>query len=93
MTNTIQDSISRSISEDHQDFKLNEQDVFDAYIHFEAMMTREYEYSCVLCGNHPTVMVYDTFRKLGFRYTGVFSSTITRIKCRSPQAILIIMII
>ncbi|XP_062600986.1 uncharacterized protein LOC134262628 [Saccostrea cucullata] len=47
---------------------LNVMEIEKAYLHFEAMTDREYEFHCVLCGYSPAIIIWDTFRKASFRH-------------------------
>lgn len=49
---------------------LNVMEMEKVYLHFEAMTDREYDFHCVLCGYHPAIIIWDTFRKASFRHVG-----------------------
>lgn len=40
--------------------------VLHGYLHFEALTSHEYEYSCVTCGDHPPIVIMDLHRKGAF---------------------------
>ncbi|KAL1250956.1 hypothetical protein QQF64_018752 [Cirrhinus molitorella] len=48
--------------------------VLHAYLHFEALTSDEYEYSCVTCGDHPPIVIMDLHRK------GAFNMSLSDIK-------------
>ena len=50
--------------------KVPHQSVVNAYLHFEALTTHEYSYSCVRCGIFPPVLIMDLNKKTAFRLSG-----------------------
>ena len=46
---------------------LNSHTVLNAYLHFDVLSEHSYDYSCVLCGFHPQVLIMDLNRKIAFR--------------------------
>ena len=46
---------------------LNAQAILNAYLHFDALSEHSYEYSCILCGYHPKVLIMDLNKKIAFR--------------------------
>ena len=51
------------ILQDILESSIHPKEVEKAYLHFEAMTDREYEFKCIDCGYHPSIMIWDTFRK------------------------------
>lgn len=52
--------------------KLNEQTIQiirNAYLAFEAMVKHEYKFSCLHCGHHPKILVFDCCRKISFDFS------------------------
>ena len=49
--------------------------VLHAYLHFEALTTHEYNYSCANCGDHPSVVIMDLHKKGVFNLSGMNLST------------------
>ncbi|XP_041855553.1 uncharacterized protein LOC121649073 [Melanotaenia boesemani] len=49
--------------------------ILHGYLHFEALSSHEYEFSCVNCGDHPPVVIMDLHKK------GVFSMPV----CDIPE--------
>ena len=49
--------------------KFSSYEVEYAYLHFESLSDHSYEYNCHVCGYHPSIMIYDTFRKASFKYS------------------------
>ena len=47
---------------------LNPQMVVNAYLHFDALSDHSYDYSCLLCGYHPTTLIMDLNKKVSFAY-------------------------
>ena len=45
---------------------LNAQTILNAYLHFDALTEHSYEYSCILCGYHPKVLIMDLNKKIAF---------------------------
>eukprot|EP00112_Aurelia_sp_Birch-Aquarium-sp1_P013996 Seg2997.2 transcript_id=Seg2997.2/GoldUCD/mRNA.D3Y31 product="HMG domain-containing protein 3" protein_id=Seg2997.2/GoldUCD/D3Y31 len=52
-------------------FKVDSRSVFNAYLHFEALSDRSYEFNCVECGYFPPIMIADVNRKVVFKYRAV----------------------
>lgn len=50
---------------------LGRQEIEKAYLHYEALCDHSYEFNCVVCGYHPSILIWDTFRKATFRYAGI----------------------
>ena len=46
--------------------RLNPQTVVNAYLHFDALSDHSYDYSCLLCGYHPTTLIMDLNKKVSF---------------------------
>ncbi len=46
--------------------------VLQAYLHFEALTDLDYHYSCVSCGNYPSVVIMDLHKKGAFSMPGMF---------------------
>ncbi len=46
--------------------------VLQAYLHFEALTDLDYHYSCVSCGNFPSVVIMDLHKKGAFSMPGMF---------------------
>ena len=49
--------------------KLDEQKVLNAYVHFEALSDRTYQFTCLQCGYYPPILIADLNRKVGFKYS------------------------
>ena len=52
-------------------FKVDSRSVLNAYLHFEALSDRSYEFNCVECGYFPPIMIADVNRKVVFKYRAV----------------------
>jgi hypothetical protein len=46
--------------------QLNSQAIINAYLHYESMCEHPYDYSCNLCGYHPTTLIMDLNKKVAF---------------------------
>ena len=57
-----------SIIENIWHFKVDGQAVLNAYMHFEALSKRVYNFNCVDCGYFPSVLIADLNRKVVFKY-------------------------
>ena len=44
--------------------------VMHGYLHFEAMSSHSYDFSCVCCGDHPPIVIMDLHKKGAFHQTG-----------------------
>ncbi len=58
-----------NIMKDLWEFKIDKRKVLNAYAHFQALSERPYDFNCVICGYHLTILIADVNRKVGFRYT------------------------
>ncbi len=45
---------------------MNVQAIINAYLHYESMCDHSYDFSCNLCGYHPTTLVMDLNKKVAF---------------------------
>ena len=46
--------------------------VMHGYLHFEAMSSHSYDFSCVCCGDHPPIVIMDLHKKGAFHQTGKY---------------------
>ena len=46
--------------------RLNIQNIINAYLHFDALSDHLYNYNCLLCGFHPTMLIMDLNKKVSF---------------------------
>ena len=59
-------SVVKALSE-RLDDKLKAQTIVNAYLYFECLSQHDYDYYCVLCGYHPTILIMDLNRKIKFK--------------------------
>ena len=59
-------SISKVI-QSRLNVSLDSQLVLNVYLHFESLVNHQYEFSCVLCGFHPKIMIMDLNKKISSR--------------------------
>ncbi|XP_051775983.1 uncharacterized protein LOC127526048 [Erpetoichthys calabaricus] len=53
--------------------------ILHAYLHFEAVMSHDYNFSCVHCGHHPPIVIMDLHKK------GVFKMAASDVKEPPPD--------
>ena len=46
--------------------RINVQDVVNAYLHFNSLSEHAYDFCCLLCGYHPTILIMDLNKKVSF---------------------------
>lgn len=61
---------SIAILKDILENNINPMEIEKAYLHYEAMTERKYEFNCIVCGFYPSIMIWDTFRKASFMHIG-----------------------
>ena len=44
--------------------------IYQMYLHFEAMSDHKYEYNCIQCGFSPPVLIIDGHWKAAFEFDG-----------------------
>ncbi|XP_070557881.1 uncharacterized protein [Ptychodera flava] len=49
-----------------QSMPVSHDDIINGYLHFEALSTRNYDFSCVLCGHFPAILIMELNRNTAF---------------------------
>lgn len=47
--------------------QINHQKVLNAFLHFDALSDHSYDFHCLICGYHPSILIMDLNRKISFR--------------------------
>ena len=47
-------------------------DILQAYLKFEVLFKHKYDFSCVECGDFPSILITDVNKKCAFRLKGAF---------------------